>query len=411
MKIARIGMLVMTLCFSSAAMAQSLTGLWEGKVSIDALSIPFQIEIASDGSDVKGAFLNGEQKVTSTAGHFEDGVLVLNFDEYAETLQATLKDHHLTGTIEGRFGPGPRKKLPFEAQPFVHAPASEAASVPSIDGVWEIENKSPKGELAWRLIVRQTGAEVSAAILRVDGDTGSLTGHYNDGEFKLSHFSGERPYLVDVTPQSDGTISLTVSDRTGARDLTGYRPAAARAKGLPEPTDPTQHTKVKDPSKPFEFSFRDVEGNLISNTDPRFRGKVVLVNITGSWCPNCHDEAPFLAELYRKYRGAGLEIVALDFEEAEQLEDLARLRAFIKHYGIEYTVLVGGLPDQVNEKIPQLVNLNAWPTTVFIGRDGLVNGINVGFASPASGEFNNQQKEEITASVQALLAENQHASR
>ena len=203
-----------------------------------------------------------------------------------------------------------------------------------------------------------------------------------------------------------------LNDRSGKKDLTAYRPAAARAKAdSPEPTDPAQHTKVKDPAQPFEFTFRDVDGNVVSNTDSRFRGKVVLVNVTGSWCPNCHDETPFLAELYRKYRNAGLEIVALDFEEPEQLEELTRLRAFVKHYGIECTVLVGGSPEQVNERIPQLVNLNAWPTTVLVGRDGLVKDIHVGFASAASGEFNRQLKEEITARVQALLAENQRASQ
>ena len=75
---------------------------------------------------------------------------------------------------------------------------------------------------------------------------------------------------------------------------------------------------------------------------PRFRGKVLLINITGSWCPNCHDEAPFLASLYDKYHAQGLEVVALSFEEADQLKNVTRLRAFIKEYGIKYTVLLGG---------------------------------------------------------------------
>jgi thiol-disulfide isomerase/thioredoxin len=337
--------------------------------------------------------------------------LVLNFDEYAETLSAMLKDGQLTGAIEGKFGPRARSSLPFQAKPFVPEPDPPAGSVPSINGQWEIEVKSPKGESAWHFIVRQSGADVSAAILRVDGDTGSLTGRYKDGKFVLSHFSGERPYLLEAVPQQNGSLLITLSDYSGKRDLTACRPADARAKGLPEPTDPTRHTKVSDPDEPFAFSFPDVDGRIVSNTDARFRGKVVLVNITGSWCPNCHDEAPFLAELYRKYHSQGLEIVALDFEEQEQLKDLTRLRAFVKHYGIEYTVLVGGDPDQVNQKIPQLVNLNAWPTTLFIGRDGLVTSIHVGFASAASGEFNAELKKEITASVEQMLARNQQASR
>jgi len=399
------------LALASPAAAQSLSGLWEGTVSYGGMNIPFRIEISGKGESVKGAFLNGDQRVTSTGGRLDHGSLVLNFGMYAEKLQATMKDGELQGTIEGKFGPGPRSSLPFQAKPFVPQPDPPAGSAPSINGLWEIEVKSPKGESAWRFIVRQSGADVSAAILRVDGDTGALTGRYNGGEFILSHFSGERPYVLEAAPKPDGSLLITLNDYNGRRDLPAYRPADARAKGLPEPTDPTQHTKIANAMEPFAFSFPDVDGHIVSSTDPRFRGKVVLVNITGSWCPNCHDEAPFLAELYRKYRDRGLEIVALDFEDAEQIKDLTRLRAFIKHYGIEYTVLVGGDPDEVNQKIPQLVNLNSWPTTVFIGRDGLVKSIHAGFASPASGDFNGQLKDEITARVETLLAENQQASR
>jgi thiol-disulfide isomerase/thioredoxin len=154
-----------------------------------------------------------------------------------------------------------------------------------------------------------------------------------------------------------------------------------------------------------------LNGKTVSNADAKFRGKVVLVNITGSWCPNCHDEAPFLAELYKKYRDQGLEIVALSFEEADQLKDLARLRAFIKRYGIEYTVLVGGEPSEATAKLTQAVNWNSWPTTFFIGRDGLVRGVHAGFPSSASGDLYRQAKDEFTAEVQHLLRENQRTAR
>jgi thiol-disulfide isomerase/thioredoxin len=408
---ARVLLALLVLALARTAPAQSVAGLWEGTVVVDGLTIPFRIEISGQGSHLRGAFLNGDQRVTSTAGQFDRGTVLLNFGQYAETLQASLKDGQLEGTIDGKFGPQPRSSLPFHAKRYVAEPDPVAGSVPSIDGLWEIEVKSPKGESAWRFIVRQKGADVSAAILRVDGDTGSLTGRYKDGAFLLSHFSGERPYLLEAKTQPDGSLLIDLSDYSGKRELLAYRPADARAKGLPEPTDPTRHTKVSDPRQRFAFSFPDLNGRIVSNNDARFRGKVVLVNITGSWCPNCHDEAPFLAELYRKYRSQGLEIVALDFEEQEQLKDLTRLRGFIRHYGIEYTVLVGGTPDQVNQKIPQLVNLNSWPTTLLIGRDGLVKSIHVGFASPASGHFNTELEQEVNAQIAGLLADNQQGSR
>jgi thiol-disulfide isomerase/thioredoxin len=390
---------------AQAAMAQSLSGLWNATITVNDVEIPFRMEFSGEGSNIKGCFFNGDDKVPSTSGRLENGALVLNFAHYATELRATLKD----GLLEGQYV-SPRRTFVFRAKPYVAQPQSEVAA-PSIDGLWEIGIHSPKGESAWRLIVRQSGAQVSAAILRVDGDTGALTGSYRDGRFVLSHFSGARPALLVLTPVSDGTLAVSLSDGRGKNDLVATRPATARAKGLPEPPDPSRHTSVKDAAEPFQFSFPDLSGRVVSNTDARFEGKVVLVNITGSWCPNCHDEAPFLAALYRKYHSEGLEIVALSFEEAEQLKNPIRLRAFIGQYGIEYTVLLAGEPSELNAKLPQAVNLNCWPTTFILGRDGRVRGVHAGFPGHASGELRAEAEREFTSSVEGLLAESVRSSR
>jgi thiol-disulfide isomerase/thioredoxin len=133
---------------------------------------------------------------------------------------------------------------------------------------------------------------------------------------------------------------------------------------------------------------------------------VVLVAIGGSWCPNCHDEAPYLEELYKKYRSAGLEVVALSFEEGDQLKDPARLRAFVQQYGIEYPVLLAGEPSELNAKLPEAANLNAWPTTFFVGRDGSVRAIHTGFAGRASSELHVEMVKELEGTIGRLLAEN-----
>ena len=388
---------------ASVAMAQSVAGLWDATVNVNGVDIPFRIEFAGSGANVKGWFFNGDEKVVSTGGRFENGSLVLSFDGYASKLEATLKD----GTLDGKYGRDEKRAYPFHARRFSARPAT-AEQVPSIAGLWDIQVKSPKGESAWHFIVRQTGSEVSAAILRIDGDTGLLTGSYQNGGFVLSHFEGARPLLLEVTPAPDGSLEII---QNGKNKMTAVRSMEARAKGLPEPNDPMHHTTVKDPSEPFSFRFPDLNGHIVANTDARFRGKVVIVAISGSWCPNCHDEAPFLTELYRKYHKLGLEVVALTFEEPEQQKDLSRLRTFMKEYGIEYPVLLAGEPGEVNAKIPQAVNLNAWPTTFFLGRDGTVKSVHVGFAAPATGEFHGRMKEEITAVVERLLAENAVTSR
>jgi thiol-disulfide isomerase/thioredoxin len=390
--------LVLVLVAPSFARAQSIAGLWDATVRVGDVDVPFRMEISGSGTAVKGSFFNGDDKVTSTTGRFENGSLVLSFDEYETKVEATLRD----GVLDGQYSRGTRgAPYPFRAERFTPSKI-DASDVPSIAGLWNVQVKSSKGESAWQMIVRQSGAEVSAAILRIDGDTGALTGSYSNGKFVLSHFSGARPLRVEVTPQPDGTLTV-VQNREAP--LVAVRSDVARAKGLPEPSDPSRFTTMKDPTEPLRFSFPDLNGRVVSNTDERFRGKVVIVNISGSWCPNCHDEVPFLVELYRKYHAQGLEIVGLSFEEAAQLKNPTRLRAFMKRYGIEYTVLLPGEPKELAEKLPQAVNLNSFPTSFFLGRDGRVRSVHAGFPGAVTGKFHDEAKREITTLVERLLAE------
>jgi len=399
-----VAALVALVSFPAPARAQSLNGLWDATVVVNTVEIPFRLELGGSGSAAKGSFFNGDEKVTSTTGSFENGALVLSFDEYETKIEATLKD----GRLEGQYSRSTRgAPYPFQAKRFTPA-VVDAAGVPSIAGLWNVQVKSSKGESAWQLIVRQSGGEVSAAILRVDGDTGALTGTFANGKFVLSHFSGARPLRLELTPQADGTLAVV---QNKDNPLTALRSEVARAKGLPEPSDPSRFTSVKDPTEPLRFKFPDLNGKIVSNTDERFRGKVVIVSISGSWCPNCHDEAPFLVELYRKYNRQGLEIVSLSFEEAAQLKNPTRLRAFNKRYGIEYTVLLPGEPKELAEKMPQAVNLNSFPTTFYLGRDGRVRGVHAGFPGAASGKFHQEAKAAIAADVERLLAERVPSTR
>ena len=391
--------LVLSTAVSAAAQERpSLAGRWDATVIVNDLEIPFPFEIGEDGRSVTGSFFNGELAITSTDGTFENGMLELAFAQYASKIEAT----YANGRLEGQYVRGSRRRYPFRARPAAERTVAATSDAPSIAGVWIIPTESSKGEKAWRFIVRQTGAEVSGGILRVDGDTGTLTGSYRDGTFVMSHFSGARPLLLEVTLEEDGSLRLLQNRQ---RELVAVRADSARARELDAPTDPSRHTSVTDPTEPFRFSFPDLDGQIVTNEDPRFVGKVLLVSITGSWCPNCHDEAPFLSNLYKTYRDKGLEIVALSFEEEEQLANPTRLRAFIEKYDLGYTFLLAGVPDQLSEKVPQAVNLNAIPTTFMLGRDGRVRAVHAGFPSPASGIFYTEVQHEITAQIEQLLAE------
>ncbi|HEY6880079.1 MAG TPA: TlpA disulfide reductase family protein, partial [Polyangiales bacterium] len=279
------------------------SGTWDGVVHVGDVDVPFRFELRLQGTRAEAAFFNGDQRVRSSRGSVAGDHVTLEFAHYASKLDATWSDGALTGSYQ-RPNAAP---YPLRALPHV-PPAKSSAKAPSIAGEWEIAVNSPKGEEAWRLFVRQAGNEVSAAILRVDGDTGTLSGSFRDGQFVLSHFSGARPTLLTLTPQDDGTLKVV---QNGSATYVATKSQEARAKNLPAPADPSRWTSVKDPNQPLRFRGKDLAGNVVTEADPRFQGKVLLLNVMGSWCPNCHDEAPFLAKLDAKYRRRGLEVVAL----------------------------------------------------------------------------------------------------
>ena len=401
-----IGLAAIITLLAATATAQSLEGRWDANVTIKNVVIPFRLDIAGKGEKLTGTLFNGEQTQTTTSAKLENGSVTLNFEHYLTKIVATVKDGKLEGKVVGRFD---RERyisdFPFQATRYIASTAS-AAKAPSINGLWEIPYESPKGEKAWRFIVKQNGAEVSASILRVDGDTGALTGTYRDGKFVVSHFDASRPLVLEITPNPDGTLTLRQEGAYAARaNLTAYRPEVARAKGLPEPANFATHTTVRDPNEKFTFAFNDLDGKPVSSEDPRFKGKVIVAIVTGTWCPNCHDEAQYLVKLDRKYRDKGLAIVALTFEEPEQHGGLERAKAFVKQYGVKYTYLLAGAPAEMWEKVPQLNHLDTWPATLFVGRDGRIKAVHSGFASPASAEFHTQLDKDFTTRIEQLLAE------
>ena len=373
-------------------------GSWRATADVKGASIPFRLDISGSGDAVKATFFDGARPTNAASeGSFHNGKLHLYFPSYAANLDATVVD----GRLEGAYAT-PTRSITIHGVKGA-APIAASGPAPAIGGEWIVPLKSEKGENAWRLIVKQTGASAEAAILRIDGDTGALTGRYADGAFRLSHFAGERPGLLIATPGPDHTLKLTLDDLEGERTFTAVRPAVAARAGL-APTDPTKHTTVQNKAEPFRFAFKDLNGKLVTNADARFRHKVVIVDVMGSWCPNCHDEAAFLQALYAKHHKDGLEVVSLAFEQADQLPDPKRLRAFIARYGLTFTVLLAGEPKDVNARLPQAVKLNAWPTTFFLGRDGLVKATHVGFTSPASGPRDAETRRDVERQVEALLA-------
>lgn len=379
---------------------ESASGTWIGTSQVNGREVPFQLEISGSGDAVRGALVNGKERSPVSSGSYSNGHLILHFDYYANTLDATLQNGTLTGTFAGR-----ARSVPITARLNGKLPPA-AANPPRIAGVWDVAvDNGSKGEHSWKLRVRQTGPNVDAVIERIDGDTGNLYGVWRDGAFAVSHFTAAGPSFAVLRPQPDGTLQLETSAHGGALQVFSARRASPVHTVALEPLDdPLHHTSLRNPDEPLAFRFPDLNGKFVSSSDSEFRHKVTIVAIGGSWCPNCQDEAPFLETLYRKYHDRGLRIVELSFEEQSQLANPTRLKAVIQKFGITYPVLLAGTPDQLSQTFPRVANLDCWPTAFFIGRDGLVKAIHTGYSGPATGKDNAELEKTTIALIERLLA-------
>jgi len=401
--------LFLTILFLAPLSAQTrIEGVWDATVTVGQAEIPFRFEIASQGTELKGFFFEGEKKIGSTSGKFADGNLQFDYEFLNSTLTATFDGEKLDGSY--RYNRKNGREYPFHAH-LAASPAADAASPPQIAGNWEMKlagpdnstTKDPRLVLSWKLFLRQSGTQVSGSILRVDGDTGTLTGRWQGDTLRLSHFAGERPVLLEAKLQPDGTLDILFNK---LNKYLAARTGDARGKGIPEPPDPSRYTNVKDPEEPFHFSFPDINGITVSDVDARFKNKVVVLAIGGTWCPNCRDEAPFLVELYKRFHAQGLEIVGLNFEASgDPAEDKPRIQSFVNEFSVPYPILYAGAIPDVKDKLPQLVNFGAYPTTIYLNRDGRVAGVHAGFASAATGEAHTALKSDEEELVERLLGE------
>lgn len=367
------------------------------------------LEIARQGEAITGALINGDERNEATSGSFDGETLRLRFDYYDGELAVTLNGDRLQGSFTRQW----RKERLRREVTGERASQSAATAAPAREdaapflGEWVVRVGEGDKARHWRAAFREEGGEVRGTVIPLSGDWGTLTGTIEGGEMRLSRFDGINIRILKARAGQNGGLAGTVDlgGRDGAQPFTAERAAASNLTAL---ADPTTATRVRRPDEPFRFSFPDLDGKIVSSTDERFRGKVVIVSITGTWCPNCYDEAPFLEELYDRYREEGLEVVALAFEYTGDVSrDREQLRIFGERMGLSYPLLLAGTTDQgdVERKLPQLENFGAYPTTIFIGRDGLVKRIHAGFEGKATGERFTRLKAEIEELVRELLAE------
>jgi thiol-disulfide isomerase/thioredoxin len=368
--------------------------------------LPFGLDLKQQDSHVVGYLVNGEERLLLSEVKIAGSHLEISMPGYENVLRADAVGNELQGEIFLVKPNGKNQHVPLhatlgETYRFFERSVGTNADV---SGRWAVkfidDNGAPEvavGEF------NQSNDVVSGTILTTTGDHRYLAGQVKGDELFLSTFDGAHVFLYKAKIAADGSLAgdwwsgVAFHEKwVGKRDATAQLPDAY---GL---------TAMRDGVKNFDFAFPDLSGKTVSSKDPQFRGKVLIVALAGSWCPNCHDEAAFLAPLYKDYRDKGLEIVSLQFEHFGDFERAAQAtQRFRQHYGIEYTTLIAGISDkdEAAKKLPMLKSFVAFPTTIFIDRKGNVRKIHTGYTGPATGDHYVQFVNEVKTTLDQLLAE------
>jgi thiol-disulfide isomerase/thioredoxin len=123
----------------------------------------------------------------------------------------------------------------------------------------------------------------------------------------------------------------------------------------------------------LEFELPDLDGKLVSSSDPRFRDRVVLIDLWATHCPPCLSEIPTFVDLEERYAERGLVIVGIAVEaEEDSVARRSQLKTFVAERGINYLILDGGNWADLPEALPALHGLRGLPVEILVGRDGRV---------------------------------------
>ena len=382
------------------------SGYWQASITLPGGNIETGIEISSDGELYQASLVNGQERVRIDDVSFSDGELLLRFPAFNNEIRATLADGKLQGelTIVRRFGE--TQVMPFSAMPG-NENSQEDGEAPNHDmsGRWQVQFHEPDGAYTPSIgEFAQRGSRLFGTFLNPNGDHRFLAGHVRGNHFHLSTFDGAHAFIFSGEISEAGDIQN--ASFWSATSWHQYWSAVPNEDV--ELPDSYQRAFLNPGYETFEFEFPDPDGVTVSLADEKYDGKVVLVTIAGTWCPNCNDEARMMVPLHKQYREQGLEVVALMFEHFEEHGVAAeQVRRFREKFDIEYDTLIAGISDktEASRVLPALSAVLAFPTTIFIDRGGRVRRIHTGFSGPGTGEHYELLQRDFKDLITTLLAE------
>lgn len=365
-------------------------GIWRAWLDSPGGELPFGLKLREiDAGNYQASIRNGPERVVLTGASSSDNTLIIKIDHYDSTITATITDDgkRLDGVWKKQGAGDKTSQLPFhavfdETQRFTKMPSRKIPDR-TVAGRWAVKFDSDKNP-AVGVFRQQPDGTVTGTFMTTTGDYRYLEGDFDGKKLRLSTFDAAHAFLFHATLASDDTLSGDFWSRDSWHEKwTAKRDSTASLR------DPFKMNRTVTHVKMSELKFRDLDGTLRTLSAPDFHNELIILEIFGSWCPNCHDAAEFLVELDKRYRDVGLTIVGLAYELTGDFKrDARQVKRFKEKHKIEYQMLIAGTSDKeaASNTLPFIDKVISYPTIVILDGEYRIKAVHTGFSGPATGQ-------------------------
>lgn len=388
------------LATASPLLAATPYGNWRVVLDHPGGGVPFGLEVAPGKTGPVAYISNPPEKLRVENASVDGETITLAFPSYNSRLVLVRgADDRLTGQADVKRSAGPVTLAATGTRAMYRFTPKPSKPAADLTGKWLVDFQGAK-PVTGLAQFKQVGNQVSGSVQLPSGDTRYLAGELAGNKLSLSTFDGSYSalWLADL---AGGVLSgkQFAATSTGGTAWTAKRAAKAGIEAV---------AVEKSAGEKLAFRFPTSDGRMLSLADPRYKGKVVVITLGGAWCPNCHDEAIFMGPYAAKRAGEGLEVIGMQFEYGtDQARAFKQMDSFKARYKLPYPLILAGqpTPESTRAALGSLGPVKVYPSTIFIGRDGTVREVHVGWAGPATGALNVKAKRDFDAVVTKLLKE------
>lgn len=401
-------LVLVSLIFSSTVLfGQKINltkGSWSANLELNQRDkLPFKLIIEKKENKTIFSIQNGAEIIQLTNFRVHLDTVVLDFPSFNSSIHFRRVNNKKIVGYWQNYNKGANYKIPFSAK-YGYKTRFENNSIEpiqNISGNWKVkfDYKSPDESLSLG-VFKQTNTILTGTFLTETGDYRFLEGNVFGDSFHLSCFDGSHAFLFNAQIINDSLNGLFLSGKHSKEVWNGVKDESFK---LP---DPDSLTKLINPTTPFTFQLKDLEGNIFVFPTDRFKNKVVIIQIMGTWCPNCMDETRYYKKLYENYHDQGLEIISIGYEIGVGFEEFSKkIKLLQERLNLPFTFLVGGAAkkDLASKQFSMLNEVISFPTSIFIGKDGSVKRVHTGFNGPGTGSYYIEYEKQTNKLIEELL--------